>query len=66
MTRIPLLTTAVLLGFAGAASAGCFGADHATTAQSTMTPIPMADAESADELPTVLLPLTEATATDEG
>ena len=60
-----LLTTAAVLGFAGAASAGCFGAGHETTAEAEYTPIPTAEAEAAPELPALLLPLVDGE-TEEG
>ena len=60
-----LVATALLLGVAGTAGAGCVGEPHQTTAQSTPAPIPTADAETAIETPNILLP-NAATGTEEG
>lgn len=59
-----LLTTAALVGFAGVATAGCFGASHDATAEAEYKPIPTAEAEAAPVVPT-LLPLAEGE-TEEG
>lgn len=60
-----LLTTAALVGFAGMASAECSGYGHETTAEADFTPIPTAEADTAPEVPTLLLPLVDG-ATEEG
>lgn len=56
-----LLTTALVIGFAGMASAECNWGKHDTTAEAQSTPIPTADASDAVQTPILILPANEAT-----
>ena len=53
--KTTLLTTALLIGFAGMASAGCFGMEKTeTTAEATYTPIPEAEPTDVADSPLIL------------
>ncbi|MEM9779451.1 MAG: hypothetical protein AAF813_06010 [Pseudomonadota bacterium] len=57
-----LLTTAMVLGFAGMAAAECNWGSHSDVAASTeYTPIPTADASDATETPVLVLPTDQVT-----